>query len=138
MGEAVLSAPHGGHLVDLMASDSRKAALAEIVLRSPSIRLTPRQLCDLELLLCGGFSPLTGFLNKADYESVVDTMRLTSGELWPMPVMLELTEADVKRIGEHEHVVLRDVTGLTLAVLKRGRLVAARQGGRSRNGFRHD
>ena len=119
MGEAVLSAPHGGHLVDLMASDSRKAALAEIVLRSPSIRLTPRQLCDLELLLCGGFSPLTGFLNKADYESVVDTMRLTSGELWPMPVMLELTEADVKRIGEHEHVVLRDVTGLTLAVLKR-------------------
>lgn len=113
---------HGGQLVNLMASESRLEEVAEIALRSPSVRLTPRQLCDLELLLCGGFSPLTGFMNRADYENVVTRMRLSSGVFWPIPVALELTEADVARIGDHEHVVLRDITGLTLAVLKRGDL----------------
>ena len=122
MSQNLLLAAHGGQLVNLMASESRLDEVAEIALRSPSLRLTPRQLCDLELLLCGGFSPLTGFMNRADYESVVSEMRLSSGVLWPMPIMLELTEADVARIGSHEYVVLRDITGLTLAVLKRGDL----------------
>ena len=115
-------APHGGQLVNLMASESRRAEVAEIALRSPSLRLTARQLCDLELLLCGGFSPLTGFLNRVDYENVVSNLRLAGGELWPIPVMLELSDADVARIADHEHVVLRDITGLTLAVMKRGDL----------------
>ena len=117
-----LISPHGGKLVDLMASHERSPALAEIVLRSPSIRLTPRQLCDLELLLCGGFSPLTGFLSRDDYESVVKTMRLSNGILWPIPITLDLSEGDVDRIGDHKHIVLRDVTGLSLAVLHRGDL----------------
>jgi len=122
MGHAALMAPHGGRLVNLMAGESRRAEVAEIALRSPSLRLTARQLCVLELLLCGGFSPLTGFLNRADYEHVVRNLRLASGELWPIPVMLEVSAADVARIADHEHVVLRDITGLTLAVMKRGDL----------------
>ena len=51
-----------------------------------SWQLTDRQICDLELLLNGGFSPLMGFMGKADYESVLDNMRLRDGSLWPMPI----------------------------------------------------
>ncbi|MCK7582493.1 MAG: hypothetical protein MZV65_47530 [Chromatiales bacterium] len=58
----------------------------------PSWDLTPRQLCDLELLLNGGFSPLDGFLNQADYDRVVEEMRLSDGTLWPMPITLDVTE----------------------------------------------
>ncbi|MFB3132950.1 MAG: adenylyltransferase, partial [Rhodothermales bacterium] len=71
--------PHGGELCDLLVSDDQKAALWEAARDYPSLTLTPRQICDLELLLNGGFSPLRGFMNRADYDSVVDTMRLSDG-----------------------------------------------------------
>ena len=54
--------------------------------------LTPRQICDLELLMNGGFNPLKGFLRKADYNGVVDNMRLSDGALWPMPITLDVSE----------------------------------------------
>ena len=122
MSRNSLVTPHGGLLVNLMASADRKHELVDLSLHSPSIKLKPRQLCDLELLLCGGFSPLTGFLNRADYEGVLRNMRLTSGVLWPIPITLDVTQADVDRIGDHEHIVLRDMTGLMLAVLRHGDL----------------
>jgi sulfate adenylyltransferase len=59
----------------------------------PSWDLTPRQICDLELLMNGGFSPLKGFLGQADYDGVVEKMRLADGTLWPMPVTLDVSEA---------------------------------------------
>jgi ATP sulfurylase (sulfate adenylyltransferase) len=59
----------------------------------PSWDLTARQLCDLELLMNGGFNPLKGFLGQADYESVVERMRLADGALWPMPITLDVSEA---------------------------------------------
>ena len=55
--------------------------------------LTPRQVCDLELLMNGGFNPLKGFLGQADYDSVVAHMRLSDGALWPMPITLDVSEA---------------------------------------------
>ena len=58
----------------------------------PSWDLTARQLCDLELLMSGGFSPLRGFMNRADYEGVCKDMRLASGILWPMPITLDVSE----------------------------------------------
>ena len=54
--------------------------------------LTQRQICDLELLMNGGFSPLTGFLTESDYNSVVENMRLKNGNLWPMPITLDVSQ----------------------------------------------
>ena len=67
-----IAAPHGGKLVNLLANEQRAALLKEISLNLPDIALNARQLCDLELLANGAFSPLTGFMTRSDYESVVD------------------------------------------------------------------
>jgi len=80
--------------------------------------LSPRQLCDLELLTNGGFAPLTGFLNQADYESVVNTMRLTNGSLWPIPVTLDVPETLAKSVDSGEVIGLRDAEGVLLATMK--------------------
>ena len=73
--------PHGGKLVNLIAPEERKGVLKDLSLHIPSIGSSGRQLCDLELLLNGSFSPLTGFMTSADYESVIDRMRLQDGNL---------------------------------------------------------
>ncbi len=75
-GHDPLIEPHGGHLVDLIAAPARAAELKAASRDWPSWDLTPRQLCDLELLLDGSFSPLTGFLGRADHDAVCRRMRL--------------------------------------------------------------
>ena len=79
--------------------------------------LTPRQICDLELLMNGGFNPLKGFLSEADYTSVVDTMRLTTGELWPMPITLDVSEEFAASLEEGQDIALRDQEGVILATM---------------------
>ena len=76
--------PHGGDLKNLYLPADKAEAAKEAAGNYPSWDLTQRQLCDIEMILNGAFSPLEGFLNKADYDAVVGTMRLTSGVLWPM------------------------------------------------------
>jgi len=83
----------------------------------PSWDLTARQICDLELLMNGGFSPLKGFLSQADYDSVVDTMRLADGTLWPMPITLDVSEAFAAAIEPGQDIALRDQEGVILAIL---------------------
>ena len=83
----------------------------------PSWELTPRQLCDLELLLNGGFSPLRGFLGQADYARVCREMRLANGSLFPIPVNLDVSDAFADQIGPGAKVALRDAEGVMLAVL---------------------
>ncbi len=79
--------------------------------------LTPRQICDLELLLNGGFHPLMGFLGEDDYDSVVDKMRLADGTLWPMPVTLDVSERFAESVRLGGNIALRDQEGVILATM---------------------
>jgi len=109
--------PHGGELVDLIVDPDRAAELRDASRDWPSWDLTDRQMCDLELLLNGGFSPLRGFLAKADYESVCRDMRLVDGTLWPMPIMLDVTAEIAATLQSGSQLALRDPEGVMLAVL---------------------
>src|SRR5919108_4001165 len=112
-----LVVPHGGSLINLLV-DTRHAAELRMASRSwPSWDLTPRQLCDLELLLCGGFSPLRGFMRRADYESVCAAMRLADGTLWPIPITLDLPEELAQKLAPGATLALRDPEGVMLAAL---------------------
>lgn len=100
-----------------LASDEESIRLRAESRDWPSIDLTDRQLCDLELLLNGGFSPLDGFLGKADYESVLESMRLGDGRLWPLPVMLDVAPELAESCPPDTWVALRDPEGAMLAAL---------------------
>jgi len=113
-----LIAAHGGELIDLMAQNEQVSALKAQSREWPSWDLSPRQVCDLELLMSGGFSPLQGFMNRADYEGVCHNMRLASGVLWPIPITLDVKEEFAKTLTPgSSKVALRDAEGVMLAVL---------------------
>ena len=82
-----------------------------------SWNLSLRQICDLELLMNSGFAPLTGFLGKADYDSVISSMRLADGALWPMPVTLDITQDFADQVEPGQDIALRDQEGAILAIL---------------------
>jgi sulfate adenylyltransferase len=116
--ESHLITPHGGKLILLQVPAERAGELKSHSKEWPSWDLTARQLCDLELLMSGGFSPLTGFMNRADYEGVCQNMRLANGTLWPMPITLDITEEFAKKLtAGSSKVALRDPEGVMLAVL---------------------
>jgi sulfate adenylyltransferase len=79
--------------------------------------LTPRQICDLELLMNGGFNPLKGFLSEADYDGVVENMRLADGSLWPMPITLDVSEEFAASLEQGQDIALRDQEGVILATM---------------------
>ena len=109
--------PHGGVLKDLyLPSDEVSSAKREAI-DFPSWTLTQRQLCDLKLLLNGGFSPLEGFLDESDYDQVLEHMRLADGILWPMPVTLDVTPETADKVGPGDRLALRDPEGWLLAVM---------------------
>ncbi|MGH8998065.1 MAG: sulfate adenylyltransferase, partial [Acidimicrobiia bacterium] len=114
-----LISPHGGTLVDLCVDDDRAAELKASSASSnwPSWDLTPRQACDLELLMNGAFSPLRTFLNQADHRSVCEQMRLADGTLWPMPVTLDVPPEVASQLSDGGTLVLRDPEGVIIAVL---------------------
>lgn len=112
-----VNAPHGGMLINLLVEENRQEELRAASKEWISWDLNPRQLCDLELLMNGGFSPLQGFMGQADYESVCASMRLKSGLIWPMPVVLDLPAEFAKKLKPGASVALRDPEGVMLAVL---------------------
>jgi sulfate adenylyltransferase len=112
-----LIAPHGGRLVDALVPAAEIPALKQAATQLPAWDLTPRQLCDLEMLLNGAFSPLQGFMARADYESVRDKLRLADGTLWPMPITLDVSQVFADSIKDAGRIALRDPEGVILAVL---------------------
>ncbi len=109
--------PHGGELVNLLAAPQRAAEIIKESRDWPSWDLTQRQLCDLELLLNGGFSPLRGFMTRGDYEGVCYQMRLKDGALWPMPITLDVTEGFARALRPDKMLALRDPEGVMVAAL---------------------
>ena len=109
--------PHGGELVDLVVDEERKKVLKDLALHIPSVVLSERHMCDLELLMTGAFSPLTGFMTNPDYEAVLDRLQLQDGTIWPIPVCLDVTEVEAGRLEAGQSVVLRDPEGFILAVM---------------------
>ena len=91
--------PHGGELKELYLSESEVDQAKKDAADYKSWDLTARQVCDIELILNGAFSPLEGFLGQADYDGVVDNMRLESGVLWTMPITLDVTQEFADDMG---------------------------------------
>ncbi|MEM8996975.1 MAG: sulfate adenylyltransferase, partial [Acidobacteriota bacterium] len=140
-----LNPPHGGILIDGVADGADAGQLRAACRDLPSWTLTPRQACDLELLVTGAFSPLDGFMTRAQVESVGEHMRLPGdgsgpGALWPVPITLDVTEEVAGGLASGDRLVLRDGEGTPLAVqtvtdvwsLDRGRLAEQVFGTRDR------
>ncbi len=107
----------GGELIDLMLDYESAEAIKHESGDFPSITLSQRQLCDLELLINGAFSPLTGFMGKKDYDSVVESLRLADGTLWPIPVILDVPGEFADKLKVGQKVALRDGEGFMPAVM---------------------
>jgi sulfate adenylyltransferase len=112
----MLIPPYGGHLVDLHIGSEEVAALKARAEGLPSVHLSERGVCDLELLAVGGFSPLTRFMGRADYDSVVHAMRLADGRLFPIPIALPVSRSLCLRLDSE--VVLRSPSHEPLAVMR--------------------
>ncbi|MEO0819560.1 MAG: bifunctional sulfate adenylyltransferase/adenylylsulfate kinase [Pseudomonadota bacterium] len=102
---------------ELYVSPESAAKLKAEAAQLPAWDLTHRQLCDLELLMNGGFFPLKGFLGEADYTRVVEEMRLADGSLWPIPITLDVSAAFAESIEPGQDIALRDPEGVILAIL---------------------
>ncbi len=115
--ETNLIAPHGGELVDLVVSPKRLTELDAEAKGARSWILTPKQLCDIEQLITGAFSPLIGFMNRGDYEGVCDNMRLSDGALWPMPIVLDLPSEHAAQLSAGERLALVHPEGVLIAII---------------------
>lgn len=112
-----LTEAHGGGLVSLMADEQRAELLKDIAMNLPDISLNERNMCDLEVLATGGFSPLVGYMVRSDYESVLDRMRLQNGVLWPVPICLDVPASRAETLEAGQSAALRDPEGFLLGVM---------------------
>ena len=113
--QSKLISPYGGELVNLMAPAGELAELKKYARRLPSVQLTERAVCDLELLATGAFSPLSRFIGQDDYQRILDELQLVDGHVFPIPIILPVTPGDGIRIGRD--TALRDSKNELLAVM---------------------
>jgi sulfate adenylyltransferase len=115
MAKAKLIPPYGGKLVNLVVEGKEREELLARAGKLPSIKITMRNLCDLELIATGGFSPLTTFMGKADYDRVLKEMRLADGTLFPLPITLTADPKELPTVGED--LALRNANFDLIAVM---------------------
>jgi len=120
LGTKQRNAPaHGktGKLTPLLVPANEREKLKEEAIRLPELVLSDRQLCDIELLLNGGFTPLDGFMTQKEYNSVVESSHLPDGVLWPVPICLEANEKQLQAVGDHNSLALKDKEGNIIAII---------------------
>lgn len=115
MAKAKLIPPYGGKLINLVVEGKERDELLARAGKLPSIKITMRNLCDLELIATGGFSPLTTFMGKADYDRVLKEMRLADGTLFPLPITLTADPKELPTVGEE--LALRNANFDLIAVM---------------------
>jgi sulfate adenylyltransferase len=114
--KSILIPPYGGKLVNLLVTGEERQALLEKATKLPSVQISARAMCDLELLATGAFSPLDRFMKKADYERVLTEMRTGDGTLFPIPITLPVEESALPSYGEE--ITLNDSRNNTLAIMQ--------------------
>ena len=112
------STPHGGSLISRYVPDEQKGEYRRQAAGLPTIRITRRQISDLELIAIGAVSPLAGFMGEADYRSVVDSSHLANGLPWSIPVTLALEPSDAEKARAGQEVALADAGGALLAIMR--------------------
>lgn len=117
MPQSQLIAPHGGTLVNRLADAAEAKKLAAEAGELPAITLSAKQWCDLEMIAIGAFSPLSGFVGRADFESICREMRLADGTVWPIPITLAVDEATKGKLSEGGRAALYHSDGTLLAVI---------------------
>ena len=108
---------HNSMLPELYASSLLAESFKSKAINLVSWDLTPRQICDLELIMNGGFYPLDGFLRQKDYEEVVENMRMANGKIWPIPITLDVSKEFADTVKTKQDIALRDQEGVILAIL---------------------
>ncbi len=111
-----LNTPYGGKLINLIVQGEEREDLARRAGEGPTLQLSARALCDLELLAMGGFSPLDRFMSKADYDGVLNNMRLANGLLWAIPITLPVAKLD--GIKEGQEIALRNANNNLIAWMR--------------------
>jgi len=109
--------PHGGELVNLLVAQEEADSLKQQSEFFSSITLTKRQLCDLEMLINGAMSPLTGYMDQKTYDSVIQNSRLPNDLLWPIPIVLDIDDKLAEKLSPGDKIALRDTEGFMPAVL---------------------
>ncbi len=109
---------HGGQLVNRVATPEQKQEFVSKAEYLPRVQLDARAVSDLEMIAIGGFSPLTGFMNQADYDRVVNEMRLADGTVWSIPITLSVTEEVAAELEEGSYIRLDDPSGQYIGVLQ--------------------
>src|SRR6185503_4549868 len=98
--------PHGGTLVNREVTGDERERLVQAAMEMPALRLNPREISDLEMIACGAYSPLEGFLDRSDYSSVCTNMRLANGMVWPIPITLSITNEQADAFRRFEDLAL--------------------------------
>ena len=110
--------PLGGHLVNLLLLEKETLALQKQLSSAPAVTLSSRDFSDFELLVNGGFSPLTGFMDSKNYQSVLDKMTLVDGTPWTIPIILPISENIAKKIKKGTMIFLKNQKDLDLGALE--------------------